>query len=163
LLLLSRRLLPDPWSVLPPALFVSRLAHVQVFTYTSLFDTVAYVGFGLLGLLCLVHEPGRATRWPPAAAASAFGLALLCKEPAVRAAHGWFFPRPRFWRRCLPGFAVAGAWAAVYPFVLRRLYPEPRPAFTITLHPAALLSHYGAYLLSFPNALVPSVDPERAG
>src|SRR5262249_48651363 len=82
LLLLSRRLLLAPWSVVPPVLFVSRVAHDQVVTYTSLFDTIAYVTFGLLGLLCLVDRAGSEPRKRDAVAAALFGLAVLCKEAA---------------------------------------------------------------------------------
>jgi len=168
LLLLSRRLLPDPWSMLPPVLFVSRLAHMQVITYTSEFDGLSYVTFGLLGLLCLIDEGGSTLRARDALAAGAFGLAVLCKEaaivwPAVVATYGWLFRRPRAWRRFLGAFALVGVWAMAYPFIIRRLYDGTRPAFAIDLRPTALLTCYGAYLISFLNPLVPDVDPEKAG
>ena len=168
LLLLSRRLLPDPWSLLPPVLFVSRLAHTQVITYTSEFDGLSYVTFGLLGLLCLIADGGAPRRGGQGLAAGAFGLAVLCKEaaivwPAVAAAQGWLFHPARAWRRCLAGFVVVGAWALAYPRIIRHLYDATRPSFVIDLGPAALVTRYGAYLLSFLNLLVPNVDPETAG
>ena len=125
--------------------------------------------FGLLGLLCLMGETGPpAPRAGPALAAGAFGLAVLCKEaaivwPVVAAAYGWLFRRPRAWRRYLASFVVVGAWAVAFPFILRRLYEGSRPAFVLEFHPAALLTAYAAYLLSFLNLLVPDVDPEKAG
>ena len=168
LLLISRRLLPDPWSMLPPVLFVSRLAHMQVFTDTSEFDTLSYVTFGLLGLHSFLVARASERRGGEVVTAVAFGLALLCKEPAVvwpavAAAHGWLFDRATAWRKYVAGFVVVAAWAIAYPRILRSLYAGGAPGFVLDLGPTEMLTRYGAYLLAFLNPLVPNVDPEKAG
>ncbi len=168
LLLLSRRLLPEWWSLVPPVLFVSRRAHIQVVIYTSEFDALSYVTFGLLGLHLFLAARASERRRGEALAAGTFSLALLCKEaavvwPFVAAAGGWLFDRASAWRRYVAGFVAVVAWAVAYPRIIRALYTESAPGFALDLSPAGLITRYGAYLLSFLNALVPSVDPEQAG
>jgi hypothetical protein len=167
LLLLCRELLPWPSSLVPPILFVSRLAHEQDIAYTSNFDTLSYAAFGLAGVLLFV----RARRWErprlEAVAVASFGLSLLCKEaavvwPAILTVYGWLFDRAA-WRRYVPAWLVAGGWAVAYPQVVRRMYPTDQPGFALDFRPGGLLERYGAYLLSFVNGLIPKVDPEQAG
>lgn len=168
LFLLCRYLLPGPFALIPPVVFVTRLAHRQDFEYTSNFDTLSYAGLCLLGLLLFVGARRRDRRFPEALAAFAFGLALLCKEaavvwPALLTAYGWLFDQPRAWRKYAAGWALAALWIVCYRDVVHLLYPAGTPGFTLDFAPHHLLARYGAYLLAIFNVLVPSVDPERAG
>lgn len=168
LFIICRPLLPGLLSLIPPALFVSRLAHIQVVTYTSEFDALSYVSLGLIGLALFVITRRTTRRWPQILVAVAFGLALLCKEaavvwPAILTAYGWLFDRTTAWRKYVVGWVVAAIGALAYPHVIHALYPASAPTFAFDLEPTHLLAHYAAYLLSFPNILIPGVDPERAG
>jgi len=168
LFLLCRELLPGLFSLIPPVLFVSRLAHGQDFEYTSNFDTLSYAAFSLLGLLLFVSARRRERRLPEALAVGAFGLALLCKEaavvwPAILTAYGWLFDRSSEWRKYVAGWVVAALWLVGYREMIHLLYPSGTPGFVFDLTPKGLLTRYAAYLLSFLNVLVPDVDPEKAG
>jgi hypothetical protein len=168
LFLLCRHLLPGAFALIPPVLFVSRLAHRQDFEYTSNFDTLSYAGLCLLGLLLFVIARQRQRRFPEALATFAFGLALLCKEaavvwPAIVTAYGWLFDRSTAWRKYVPGWALAALWIVCYREMVHLLYPAGTPGFTLDFAPHHLLARYGAYLLAIFNVLVPDVDPEKAG
>ena len=168
LFLLCRELLPWPWSLVPPILFVSRLALGQDIAYTSNFDTLSYATFGFAGLLSFALARRSERRALEASALAAFGLSLLCMEaavvwPAVLTAYGWLFDRWTAWRKYLAAWIVAAGWAVAYPRVIHRMYPADAPGFALDFHPVGLLERYGAYLLSFSNLLVPNVDPEQAG
>ena len=168
LFLLCRYLLPGPFALIPPVVFVTRLAHRQDFEYTSNFDTLSYAGLCLLGLLLFVSARRRDRRFPEALATFAFGLALLCKEaavvwPAIVTAYGWLFDRSTVWRKYVPGWAVAALWVVCYREMVHLLYAAGTPGFNLDFAPPHLLARYGAYLLAIFNVLVPAVDPERAG
>jgi hypothetical protein len=168
LFLLCRYLLPGPFALIPPVVFVTRLAHRQDFEYTSNFDTLSYAGLCLLGLLLFVSARRRDRRFPEALAAFAFGLALLCKEaavvwPAILTAYGWLFDQPRAWRKYAVGWALAALWIVCYRDIVQLLYPAGTPGFTLDFAPHHVLARYGAYLLAIFNVLVPAVDPEKAG
>jgi hypothetical protein len=168
LFLLCRSLLPGVFALIPPVVFVSRLAHRQDFEYTSNFDTLSYAGLCLLGLLLFVSARRRQRRFPEALAVFAFGLALLCKEaavvwPAILTAYGWLFDRPTAWRKYVPAWAVAALWVVCYREVVHLLYPVGTPGFTLDFAPHHVLGRYGVYLLAIFNILVPAVDPEKAG
>jgi hypothetical protein len=168
LFLLCRQLLPGPFALIPPVLFVSRLAHRQDFEYTSNFDTLSYAGLCLLGLLLFATARRRERRFLEVPAAFAFGLALLCKEaavvwPALLTAYGWLFDRPTAWRKYVPAWVLAALWVLCYREMVHLLYPVGTPGFTFDLAPHHVLARYGAYLLAIFNVLVPAVDPEKAG
>jgi len=117
LFLLCRQVLPGLFSLIPPVLFVSRLAHGQDFEYTSNFDTLSYAAFSLLGLLLFVSARRRERRLLEALAVGAFALALLCKEaavvwPAILTAYGWLFDRSRVWRKYVAAWVVTFACLA---------------------------------------------------
>jgi hypothetical protein len=168
LLLVCRELLPWPSSLLPPVLFVSRMAHEQDIAYTSNFDTLSYAAFGLAGLLLFVRGRRTGRRDLEALAVAALGLALLCKEaaivwPAILIAYGWLFDRAEAWRRYVAAWVLAAGWVVAYRYVIHRIYPAETPGFALDFHPLGLLGRYAAYLVSFANGLVPKVDPEQAG
>jgi hypothetical protein len=168
LFLLCRYLLPGPFALIPPVVFVTRLAHRQDFEYTSNFDTLSYAGLCLLGMLLFVSARRHHRRFPEALAAFAFGLGLLCKEaavvwPAILTAYGWLFDQPRAWRKYAVGWALAAVWIVCYRDIVHLLYPVGTPGFILDFAPHHLLARYGAYLLAIFNVLVPAVDPERAG
>lgn len=168
LFLLCRQLLPGAASLIPPVLFVSRLAHEQDIAYTSNFDTLSYAFFALLGLLLFVRARRTERRLPEALALGAFGLALLCKEaavvwPAILTAYGWLFDRTTAWRKYAGAWIAAAAWLVGYRWIIHLLYPAGTPGFAFDVTAEDLLAHDAAYLLSFLNALVPRVDPEHAG
>ena len=168
LFLLCRQLLPGPFALIPPVVFVTRLAHRQDFEYTSNFDTLSYAGLCLLALLLFVRARRQERRFPEAGAAFVFGLALLCKEaavvwPALVTAYGWLFDRPAAWRKYVPGWVLAALWVVCYREMVHLLYPAGTPGFTLDFAPSHVLARYGAYLLGILNALVPTVDPEKAG
>ena len=168
LFLVCRHLLPGAWALVPPLLFVSRLAHLQVATYTSLIDDLSYTAFSLLALELFLVARRRERDWLLAAALLAFTLALLCKEgavvwPLIVLAYGWLFDRASAWRKYALVFVPALAWATAYPRIVRALYPEGTPRFALDLGPGRVLERYAAYLLTFFNGLIEPVDPERAG
>ena len=168
LFLLCRQLLPGPFALIPPVVFVTRLAHRQDFEYTSNFDTLSYAGLCLLALLLFVRARRQERRFPEAGAAFVFGLALLCKEaavvwPALVTAYGWLFDRSAAWRKYVPGWVLAALWVVCYREMVHLLYPAGTPGFTLDFAPSHVLARYGAYLLGILNALVPTVDPEKAG
>ncbi|HET6898046.1 MAG TPA: hypothetical protein VFK70_06855 [Vicinamibacteria bacterium] len=168
LFLLCRYLLPGPFALIPPVVFVTRLAHRQDFEYTSNFDTLSYAGLCLLALLLFVRARRRERRIPEAVACFAFGLALLCKEaavvwPALVTAYGWLFDRPSAWRKYVPGWVLAALWVVCYREMVHLLYPVGTHGFTLDFAPHHLLARYGAYFLGIFNVLVPAVDPEKAG
>jgi hypothetical protein len=168
LLLICRELLPGLVALLPPLLFVSRVAHEQDIAYTSNFDTLSYVALTLTALLLFVRARRHERRLGEALAVAAFAVALLCKEaaimwPALVSLYGWLFDRARAWRKYLAAWAVAAAWALAYPRILQALYPSDQPRFLLDFSPAGILARYAAYLATFANGLVPRVDPEAAG
>ncbi len=168
LFLVARRLLPGPSSLVPPVLFVSRIAHAQVAAYTSEFDALSYVTLGLAGLLLLMSARNARGWVRPVLATAAFAAALLCKEaavvwPAIVTVYGGLFDDARHWRRYVLAWLPAVAWAAAYPAVIRWLYPSGAVGFAFDLRPLELCQRQAAYLLSFSNLLVPAVDPEKAG
>jgi len=168
LFLLCRHLLPGAFALIPPVLFVSRLAHRQDFEYTSNFDTLSYAALCLLGLLLFVSARRRERRRPEVLAVAAFGLALLCKEaavvwPAILTAYGWLFDHSTAWRKYASAWVLAILWFVCYRQMIHLLYPAGTPGFALDFTPSGLLSRYAAYLVSFLNVLVPGVDPERAG
>ncbi len=167
LFLVCRQLRPGRWSLLPPLLFVSRLAHLQAATYTSLFDDLSCTALGLAGLGLFLHARARDRSWPAAVGVLLFGLALLCKEaaaawPVVLVAYAWLFDERIHWRRYAAAFAPVLVWAAVYPRLIRALYPEATPQFALDLAPTRVLSRYAAYLIEFVNHFIDPVDPEKA-
>ena len=168
LFLVCRSLLPGPFALIPPVLFVTRVAHRQDFEYTSNFDTLSYAGLCLLGVLLFVSGRRRQRRFPEALAAFTFGLALLCKEaavvwPAIMTTYGWLFDRPSAWRKYIPGWTLAALWVVCYREMVHLLYPVGAPGFALNFTPTHVLARYGAYLLAIFNVLVPAVDPEKAG
>ena len=168
LFLVCRQLLPGVFSLIPPVLFVTRLAHGQVVTYTSEFAALSYVTFGLIGLALFVGARGGESSSRGVGAAVALAIALLCKEaavawPAVLTAYGWLFDRATAWRKYATVWVVTIAWALVHPFVIRSLYAADAPTFAFDLQPVHVLARYAAYLLCFMNVLVPRIDPESAG
>jgi len=168
LFLLCLELLPGPVALIPPVVFVTRLAHRQDFEYTSNFDTLSYAGLCLLALLLFMRARRQERRFPEALAAFAFGLALLCKEaavvwPALVTAYGWLFDRSAAWRKYVPGWVLAALWVVCYREMVHLLYPIGTPGFTLDFAPTHVLARYGSYLLGIFNALVPTVDPEKAG
>ncbi len=149
LFLLCRLLLPGPFSLIPPVLFVSRLAHGQDFEYTSNFDTLSYAAFSLLGLLLFVSARRRERRLLEALAVGAFALALLCKEaavvwPAILTAYGWLFDRSQVWRKYVAAWVVAALWLVCYREMIHLLYASETPGFVFDLTPKGLLARYAA-------------------
>ena len=83
--------------------------------------------------------------------------------PALVTAYGWLFDRPAAWRKYVPGWVLAALWVVCYREMVHLLYPIGTPGFTLDFAPTHVLARYGSYLLGIFNALVPTVDPEKAG
>lgn len=168
LFLLCRRMLPGLVALVPPVIFVTRLALVQDFIYTSNFDTLAYTAAALLGLLLFVRAPVSDRLFYEGLALVAFGVALLCKEaavvwPAIITVHGWLFDRTTAWRKYVPPWITTALWIVFYRRMIHLLYPAGTVGFALDFSPPGITGRYAAYLLCVCNALVPAVNPDRAG
>ena len=164
---LARRLLPLPLALVAAALWASRVAHRQVLLYTSEFQALGSTFFALAAL-CLALPPRtsgaspQASRAREAAALAAFAAALLSKEstvalPAIVTAATWLFGARPLWKRDLLWWAVAGAWALVFTFVLRGVSGYAPTGFAYDVSPRAL-QRLSAYALMMSNAVVLPVD-----
>jgi hypothetical protein len=163
LFLVARRLLPGGWALAPPALFASRLAHVEVLTNTVEFQSLLSVFFSLLALRLFLLGRERRRFGLAALAGACLALALLSKEtavvvPALLLVYGWLFDDRRGWPHYLAPAAVAVVWAALFVSVLRGIGGEPATGFVYTRSAAVVLRNYAAYLLDFSNALVAPLD-----
>src|SRR5262249_21205301 len=128
LFVIARRLLPLPLALLASGLWTSRVALRQVLLYTSEFQGLSSAFFSLLALALALpprvqREPEAAwPRWREGAALLAFAAALLSKEsaivlPVIVSATTWLFGGR--WRRDLPWWGLAAAWALLFALVLR--------------------------------------------
>lgn len=156
--LLCLNLLPRPWALLAPVLWVSRYAHVEVVSNTCEFQGLLSVFFTLLALKLFVMARKRESRAYEAGSLAAFVLALLSKEtavvfPALAALFGRFFDSKAAWRHYVPPFAIAGAWTILFAFVLRATTDFQPTGFTYSFSFSKLTRDYTAYLLSFLNVL----------
>jgi hypothetical protein len=167
LFVIVRRMLPLPLALLVPALWTSRVALRQVLLYTSEFQALSSTFFSLLALALALPPRLRDERGPRSfppregAALLAFAAALLCKEsavvlPAIVSAATWLFC-PRRWRRDLPWWALAAAWAALFALALRGVsgYQPTGYAYDLSSRVGA---RYTAYALMISNAIVLPVD-----
>jgi hypothetical protein len=162
-----RQLLPAPLALLVPALWVSRVALRQVLLYTSEFQALSSTFFALVALALalpprLRDEPGGGRgRGREAAALLAFAAALLSKEsaivlPAIVSATTWLFG-PRRWRRDLPWWGLAAAWALLFALLLRGVSGYAPTGFTYDLS-GRMAGRYAAYALMASNTVVSPVD-----
>jgi hypothetical protein len=157
LFLVGRRWLPGAWSLLPPLLFASRVAHDQVLCFTSEFQALSSVFLTLVATLLFLEGRARESRRLELAALAPFALALLCKEtsvvwPAILLAHARLLDRPGSWRRCLPALAVAGGWAVLFVLARHVVGAGEPTGFAYDASPA-LLGRVSAHLLTFSNLL----------
>jgi len=155
--LIAAHLLPGAWSLLPPLLFASRVAHAQVVCFTSEFQALSSVFLTLVATLLFLEGRSRESRRLELAALAPFALALLCKEssvvwPAILLVHARLLDRPGSWRRCLPALALAGAWAVVFA-LLRHAVGAGAPTGFAYDASLAVLGRAAAHLLSFSNLL----------
>jgi hypothetical protein len=158
LFVIANRLLPSPWSYVPPAVFVSRLAHFQVLVQTTEIQALLSTLFALASIAWFVSGSPGALR--DALSAFALALGLLSKEsvvvvPAVLTVYGLLWGETR-WRRHLVPWAVAALWAGAFVFVWRAAHPE-RTGFAYDVS-WAIAGRSVAYLLSFFNLLVWPLD-----
>jgi hypothetical protein len=161
---LCRRLLGWPWALVPPLLFVSRLAHAEVVTNSVEFQVLLSVAFSLLALVLFVRGRSRGAPWPLLACV-ALALALLSKEtalvvPAILLAYGWMFDEPAAWRAYLAPLVVVLGWAAAFATVLRGLSGHAATGFAYVDSVHSALVSYATYLLSFSNLLT-GATPNR--
>ncbi|HEX6739379.1 MAG TPA: hypothetical protein VF310_13965 [Vicinamibacteria bacterium] len=164
LFFVARRLLPDAWALLPPLLYASRAAHQQVVCFTSEFQVLSSVFFTLAATLLFVEGRVRERRGLELAALLPFALALLCKEtaavwPLILLAGARLLDRPGAWRRCLPAFVVAAAWAGMFTLARQAVGGGEPTGFGYDVS-AAVLSRAAAHLLAFSNLLAgsPTLD-----
>jgi hypothetical protein len=166
---IARELLPGAWALVPPVLFVSRFAHVQVATYSSEFQALSSTAFSLVSIASFVLARGRGrTAFEPLSVA-AYALALLCKETAIATAaivvlYGVLYDRRAAWPHYVGHVAVAALWAAGFALVFRRAAVYEPTGFGYDVS-AAILPRYAAYLMVFSDLVVGrTVDlafPER--
>lgn len=162
----ARLLLPFPLALLAPALWVSRVAHRQVLLYTSEFQALSSTFLCLLALALalpprVAPPASRRWTWREPAALAAFAAALLSKEssvalPAIVTAAAWLFGGAR-WRRELPWWALAVAWAVLFALVFRGVSGYAPTGFNYDLSPRVATRH-AAYALMMSNAIVLPVD-----
>jgi hypothetical protein len=160
LYLLCTELFRKPWDLIPPVLWASRFAHVEVVSNTCEFQGLLSVFFTLISFKLFAvarkHEQGS---WRyDAGALTAFVLALFSKEtavvlPALLIFWGWLYDRGRAWRRYLPPVVIAGIWAVLFVFIFRGTSDYHPTGFAYDSSLRALLQNYVAYLLVFFNFL----------
>jgi hypothetical protein len=166
LFVIARQLLPAALALLVPALWASRVALRQVLLYTSEFQALCATFFSLLALALALPprvqgEKGAGGTWREAAALLAFAAALLSKEsavvlPAIVSAATWLFGSRR-WRRDLPWWGLAAAWALLFALVLRGVSGHAPTGYTYDLS-SRIAGRYAAYALMISNPVVVPVD-----
>lgn len=164
----ARRLLGGAPGLLAAALWASRVAQWQTLLYTSEFQGLFAMLLALVALdraLAARVDAGAARPWrAEATGLAAFALALLSKEsavalPAIVSAATWLYA-PRAWRRDLAWWALAGAWALLFAFVLRGLGGTVDTGYVYGAAPGAVARRYAGYLLMFANGAVDRFDLE---
>jgi hypothetical protein len=151
---IARKVLPQPWPLVVPAVFASRAAHYQVLLNTSEVQALLSSFFALVSILGFLATR---ERWGGRADLLCLGglvLALLSKEsavavPAILTAYAWLFRRGEGWRRLLAPWLVLGAWALMFVLVRRAFGGEPTGfAYDVSWR---IAGRYLAYALSFLN------------
>jgi hypothetical protein len=165
----ARELLPGLWALVPPVLFVSRFAHVQVATYGSEFQALSSTFFSLLSIAMFIRARGGGRAALEPLSLLAFALALLCKETTIAVAaiivlYGVLHDRRGAWPHYLAHPALAALWVAAFALVFRRSAAYAPTGFDYDVS-AAILPRYAAYLLVFSDLLtgrtVDMAFPER--
>jgi len=158
LYLICLRLLPGWWALVPPVLFASRFAHVEVVLNTCEVQTLLSVFFTLLALRLFMSARTGARSCYYVLSLIAFALALLSKEtaivfPATLLAYGMLYDEKRAWRRYIAAGSMAIVWAVLYITVFRAVTDREPTGFTYRSGAGHLLTNYAAYLLTFVNLL----------
>jgi hypothetical protein len=157
-------LLPRGWAMVPPLLFVSRLAPIQVVLYTAEFQALLATTFSLLALLWACESSGLDRRGGGWVSAVFVALALFSKEssvvvPAILVAHSLVVGRPGSLRRCVAPWAVAGAWGLLFVLVLRGISDFAPTGFDYDIS-WRIVFRLATYLFAFSNLLVaPATHP----
>jgi hypothetical protein len=161
---ISSWLLPRGFAMLPPLLFVTRLAPIQVALYTAELQALLATTFSLLALLWACESSALARRGGGWVSAAFVALALLSKEssvvvPAILLAHALLLGRPGSLRRCIAPSVVAGSWALLFGLVLRGLSDFAPTGFDYDLS-WRMVFRFATYLFAFSNPLVaPATHP----
>ena len=147
------------WAMVPPVLFVSRLAMVMVVTNTTEFQGLLCAFFTILSLDLFVRSRESDRSSMLAMSALAFWLAIFSKEsaivlPAILIVYGRLLDKRPALRPYLVHPMVALAWAILFVLVLRPLFHHQPTGFTYDLSLANLLRNYAAYFLAFSNWLL---------
>jgi hypothetical protein len=157
LYLVSLRLMPRAWALVPPVLWVSRIAHVEVVTNTCEFQSLLSVFLMLLALMLFMVGRKRGIVFGVLSMVS-YALALLSKEtavifPALILVFGRFYDSRAAWRHYLAPIAITAVWALLFATVLRGVTGHRPTGFTYSSGFSDLTLNYGAYLLAFANLL----------
>jgi len=159
---IARRLLPPPWTFLPPVLFASRAGHFQVLTQTSEIQALLSSFFAFLAILWLLEPDETETERRLALALTALALALLCKEsvivvPAILAVHAGLSRRSQLARSRVTPWAIVAAWVVLFVVARRFVGGNEPTGFGYDWSPAIGV-RYAAYFLSFFNLMTLPID-----
>jgi hypothetical protein len=163
LYLICTSFFPGFWALVPPTVFVSRYAHIEVVYNTCEFQTLLSVFFTFLAFNLFIMARMRRRLLLEVLSIGAFVLALLSKEtavvfPALLLAYGRLFDKRRAWHHYLPSIGVAAIWMVLFAAILRGVTGNEPTGFTYSLALKDLLGNYSAYLLAFLNLLTYRLD-----
>jgi len=107
------------WALIPPVLFASRLALVEIVLHTFEFQGLLCVFFTILSVDLFVRSRKSESSWMLTLSALAFCLALLSKEsatvlPALLILYGWLFDDRIVSRPYLVHPMIALSWAILF-------------------------------------------------
>jgi len=142
------------WAMIPPVLFASRLAMVEVVLHTCEFQGLLYVFFMILATdLFIRSRKGTSTRLLTLSAC-AFGLALLSKEaaivlPALLIVYGRLFDDRVLSRPYLVHPIIGITWALLFVLVLPAHGQPLGSNYDFSVF--NLLRNYAAHELVFSN------------
>ena len=156
LYLICLNFLPHAWALLPPAIFVSRISHVEVISNACEFQTLCSVFFTLLAFKLFMMARTRQRIWPEVFSLGVFILALLSKEtaivfPLLLFAFGWLFDTPRAWLHYIAPLLAVALWTVLFVLIFRAVTGYKPTGFAYDVSFSNVAGSYSAYFLVFFN------------
>ncbi len=163
LFLICRKFLPGYWAIIPPVLWVSRYAHVEVVCNSCEFQALLATFFALLSLGIFITARARKRSGLLLVSVLFFVLALLSKETSIVLAgiltgFALLFEKPAAWKHYLWHPAVAVVWVFLFVTVFKGVTENQTTGFIYNFSLANLSMNLAAYLLSFSYLLTHSLD-----
>ncbi len=153
--------LGETWGLIPPVLFASRLATVEIVLHTCEFQGLLCAFLSLLSIDLFIRARLSGRAWMDWCSIVSFVLALLSKEtaavlPGILLVFGWLFDTRGARRNYIPHAIVAIVWGIAFRELLGK--SDQPSGFTFDLSPSNVLRNYAAYFLDFSNLMLKPMD-----